>query len=268
MALAPPLRHWRPVHTVLVILLTTFFVWMAVHQPWGLFASWVITMSAVGLFTMLVGHGVTGALKGALVDDRLRVSLSRLQMLTWTAVIIPAFGVIAIARTGHDPVTALDVSVPSTVWWLLGISTTSLVGSPVIRDFKADAAKMPLPPVLKAIVSQQGIDPSLVQVEDQYVKNTSIDQASFADLFMGELVDDFALLDVSKMQMFFFTLLAVLAYGTAIAASLRSGTIPDALPDVSAGLLAILGISHGGYLATKMFTSPRGAEGSTHTQER
>jgi len=36
--------------------------------------------------------------KGAFVDDRLRMSLSRLQMLTWTIVIVAALGTMAIAR--------------------------------------------------------------------------------------------------------------------------------------------------------------------------
>jgi hypothetical protein len=71
------------------------------------------------------------------------------------------------------------------------------------------------------------------------------------------LIDDFALLDVAKIQMFFFTILAILSYATATGASLRSGVIPTSLPDVGEGLLAILGISHGGYLMSKAASSPK-----------
>lgn len=109
MADSSPLRHWHRKHTVGVVGLTAFFVWMAVWLPFGLFTSWVVVMSALTLFTLIVGHGVTGAWKGAFVDDRLRVSLSRLQMLTWTVIVISAFGTIAIARAQKDAIKALDV---------------------------------------------------------------------------------------------------------------------------------------------------------------
>ena len=110
------------------------------------------------------------------------------------------------------------------------------------------------------MVARQGADPSTVIVDSQFVKNRSIDQASLADLFMGELVDDFQLLDVAKIQMFFFTLVAVLSYATAIGASLRSGLVPAMLPTVGEGLLAILGISHGGYLMSKAASEPKAGQ--------
>jgi hypothetical protein len=52
--------------------------------------------------------------------------------------------------------------------------------------------------------------------------------------------------------MFFFTLLVVFAYGSAIADSCDnvSETI-GTLPELSAGMLALLAISHAGYLANK-----------------
>ena len=110
------------------------------------------------------------------------------------------------------------------------------------------------------MVARQGADPTTVIVDSQFVKNRSIDQASLADLFMGELVDDFQLLDVAKIQMFFFTLVAVLSYATAIGASLRSGLVPAMLPTVGEGLLAILGISHGGYLMSKAASAPKAGQ--------
>ena len=260
MADSSPLSHWRRRHTISIVALTVFFVWMAVRLPWGLFASWIVVISALVLFTLTVGHGVTGTWKGAFVDNRFRISLSRLQMLAWTVLIISAFGVIAIARAQKDAITALDVGVPEAIWLLLGISTTSLIGSPLIRDLKRDPAKAPPQPVADAMVARQGANPATVVVDSQFVKNASIDEASFADLFMGELVDDFNLLDVAKIQMFFFTLLAVLSYATAIGASLRSGLVPATLPTLGEGLLAILGISHGGYLMSKAAAAPKAGQ--------
>lgn len=109
------LAHWRNWHSVAVILITAFFAWMAIRRPWELYLSWIVVMLALVAFTLIVGRGVTGVWKGALIDDRNKVSLSRLQMLTWTVVVLAAFGVIAVARIQQDAVTALDVAVPSTV---------------------------------------------------------------------------------------------------------------------------------------------------------
>jgi hypothetical protein len=112
---APPVMRWRPWHSAVVVAMTAFFVWMAVWLPWGVYASWIIAMVALTGFTLVVGRGVTGAWKGAFVDERLRMSLSRLQMLTWSIVIVAALGTMAIARAQTDPVSAMDIAVPPTV---------------------------------------------------------------------------------------------------------------------------------------------------------
>jgi hypothetical protein len=76
------------------------------------------------------------------------------------------------------------------------------------------------------------------------------------DIFMGEYVADFALLDIAKIQMFFFTVLLVIAYGTAVGSLLRTDPLPSSLPDVGAGMLPLLGISHASYLASKVVGAP------------
>jgi hypothetical protein len=73
-----------------------------------------------------------------------------------------------------------------------------------------------------------------------------------SDLFRGELVGSKDHLEVGKVQMFFFTLLVVFAYGKAIAAGFdNAGEVINSLPDLSVGILALLAISHAGYLANK-----------------
>jgi hypothetical protein len=250
----PPAMRWKPWHSAAVLAITAFFVWMAVWLPWGVYASWIIAMIALTLFTLVVGRGVTGVWKGAFVDDRFRMSLSRLQMLTWTIVIVAALGTMAIARAQTDAVTAMDIAVPPTVWALLGISITSLIGSPLIKNAKKDPAAGPDPARAVALLAAMGKGPDEVSVEGQVVRNTSIDAASFADLFMGEYVETFALLDIAKIQMFFFTVLLVLAYAISVGKMLRGDPGLAALPDVGSGMLPLLGISHAGYLLSKTVT--------------
>ena len=244
--------NWKLWHSASVLAVTGFFVWMAVWRPWGLYASWIVTMVALTAFTLIVGRGVTGAWKGAFVDDRLRMSLSQLQMIVWTIVIVAALGTMAIARVQVDPSTAMDIQVPETVWMLLGISTTSLVGSPLIKNIK----KYTPTNRVKAdtLVTAQGTDPAAVTIEGQVVMNTSIHQASLADVFLGETIDNFTRLDVGKMQMFFFTVVLVLAYTTTLAAQMRAGSLAS-LPDFGAGMVPLLGISHAGYLMSKLASS-------------
>jgi hypothetical protein len=253
---ASPVIRWKPWHSAAVVAVTAFFVWMAVWLPWGVYASWIIAMLALSAFTLVVGRGVTGAWKGALVDERLRMSLSRLQMLTWTVVIVAALGTMAIARAQMNPVTAMDIAVPPTVWALLGISTMSLIGSPLIKNAKKTYVAAPDAERASAVLAAMGKSPGQVTVEGQVVKNTAIEDASFADLFMGEYIDTFNLLDVAKIQMFFFTVLLVLAYAIAVGKTLLNDPTLGSLPDVGEGMLPLLGISHAGYLLSKTVTKP------------
>ncbi len=250
----PPAMRWRPWHTAAVVALTAFFVWMAVWLPWGVYSSWIVAMMALTVFTLVVGRGVTGVWKGALVDERLRMSLSRLQMLAWTVVIVGALGTMTIARAQTNPVTAMDIEVPATVWALLGISVMSLIGSPLIKNAKKDPALGPDPVQAAALLAARGKSPGQVTVEGLVVKNTSIGDASFADLFMGEYVETSTLLDVAKIQMFFFTVLLVLAYAIAVGRILRTDPSLASLPEVGDGMLPLLGISHAGYLLSKTVT--------------
>ena len=87
--------------------------------------------------------------------------------------------------------------------------------------------------------------------------NQDIGSARWSNLLMGETVNDAGYLDIPKVQMFFFTVLSLLIYGTAIGKSLilseaPGSDLPTQLPELSDSILILLGISHGGYLVGKM----------------
>jgi hypothetical protein len=74
---------------------------------------------------------------------------------------------------------------------------------------------------------------------------------------MGEEVGTFMYVDIAKVQNFFFTIVAVVAYSVALAAAMSAAAGISkffAFPDLPAGLIAIISISHGGYLTDKAFT--------------
>jgi hypothetical protein len=54
---------------------------------------------------------------------------------------------------------------------------------------------------------------------------------------------------------FFFTLIVVFAYAAAVGAMLYGARAVSSLPDLSTGMVALLGISHAGYLTAKAVPS-------------
>jgi hypothetical protein len=95
------------------------------------------------------------------------------------------------------------------------------------------------------------------QVSNQglVVTRTDIQQARWTDLFTGEETGNAAHMDLSRVQMFFFTLVTLITYGVALGGMFKAPGVQTsgigAFPELSQGLLALIGISHTGYLASK-----------------
>jgi hypothetical protein len=86
--------------------------------------------------------------------------------------------------------------------------------------------------------------------------NESPQQANLVDLFQGDEIGNYQLIDLSKVQMFFFTVAILLTYGVALGGLLKNSAAVLApfgvnLPLFSAELNALLAISHAGYLTVK-----------------
>lgn len=132
--------------------------------------------------------------------------------------------------------TPLSVQIPSEVWLLLGISTTSLVASPLIKGQKTTSI----------------------------VTNQSASEARFSDLFKGEEANNFAILDLGKVQLLYFTLIVIGAYMIAVANMFLNTQVAIAsLPALDGGVVAMLGVSHAGYLTGKAVNRSGGVETTT-----
>jgi hypothetical protein len=229
----------------------------------GIRGVWWGTMVLLGLFIVVAGHGITGYWLGALIDSRSKMSLSRFQMILWTILIISAYLVSVVINVYRHKAEPTDILIPQMLWLLMGISTTSLIGSPLLKnEKKKDAAGGGSPPDTSRsmdLLARQGVDTNRVDVEGSLVVNLSPDDAGWADLFRGEDVGNAGHLDMGKIQMFYFTLIIVFAYGSALAEmfeSMKSGITH--FPALSSGTVALLGISHAGYLANKAVTRDAG----------
>ncbi len=84
--------------------------------------------------------------------------------------------------------------------------------------------------------------------------NKSVDEATLGDMFQGNEVGNYNLIDLSKVQMFLFTIAIGVAYSAALV-GLFQGNILNPfgveLPEFSNSLNVLLGISHAGYIATQ-----------------
>jgi hypothetical protein len=192
------------------------------------------------------------------------VSLSRFQMIAWTVLVLSAFLTAVLANVVQPGVTdPLAIGISHTLWALLGISTTSLVASPLILSGKAAVA----PDASEQahtfrLLARQGEDRDQLDNKGQLVVNKDVSQARLSDMFTGEETGNAAHLDLARVQMFFFTMVTLASYGVVLAyffAGHAPGPV-DHLPPLNTSMLALIGISHAGYLTAKAV--PRSGTGA------
>ncbi|MCE9685815.1 hypothetical protein LZP73_06235 [Shewanella sp. AS16] len=248
---------WTRVHTTLVLLLIGALIYIATNLEvyFSLIGIWSALTACIVVFIVILGHGITGSWRGAFIDDRNVISLSRFQMLAWTALVLSAFLAAALWNIGlnvQDPIDSIQLE-PS-LWMLMGISTTSLVASPLILSGKKsqqpDASQ-----VNEVFELLENKGEGAATNRGLVVGNKYISQARWGDMFTGEETGNAAHLDLARVQMFFFTIVVLLAYAVAVATMFANVDVIDipvtAFPKLSQGLLALIGISHVGYLANK-----------------
>ena len=220
-------KNWKWWHSV--ILLVIMIAILLISEPQvarlSIRYTWIITLLLLAAFAVIAGQGVTGYWWGIAIDDRNKVSLSRLQMIIWTIIVVAGFLSAALANINNPATTTpLDITVPEQLLWLMGISTTSLVGSPLIKSTKSE-----------------GIIHG----------NASPADARLVDMFMAEVTGSETRIDLAKVQMFFVTLVVMIAYGVAMGTELSSEAVITTLPEIAGGVVGLLGISHAGYLSAK-----------------
>jgi hypothetical protein len=189
-----------------------------------------------------------------LIDGRNVMSLSRFQMTVWTVLILPAFLTAAMWNMAIAYIEPLAIELPTELWLLMGISTTSLVASPLILNNKKKA-KVSLTEAEETARSfeQLGEPPKSMRVKGALVENTTPELARFSDLLTGEETGNAARADLARIQMFFFTLIVLATYAFALwnLFGALDGQGVEAFPGLDESVLTLIGISHGGYLASK-----------------
>ena len=249
--------QWTGWHTLSLLLSMMLMVLAGVLLPtharvWA----WIITLILLTAGAAVAGQGITGFWCGLLIDERNKISLSRLQMTLWTIVALSGFFTAALSNLAAGQPNPLAIAVPSELWLLMGISTTSLVASPLIKSMKQNVApnEEEKSRTLAHLTQQMGLKTGEEAVSNrgQLVINQHPDYAQWADLFRGDETGNAAHLDLGKTQMLYFTLVLVLAYAVALGRTF-AGSEADisAFPAIDPSMVALLGISHAGYLTHK-----------------
>lgn len=243
---------WSGRHTFGLFLILFGIGLVGLLAPGGL-GAWLGILVLLAALTGMVGHGVTGFGLGCLIDARNRLSLARLQMISWTLVLLSAFLAGALANISTNAPDPLRINVPQELWALMGISLTSMIGTPLITSLKKDQKpRQEEKERTLNIMSERGEDIENITNDGKIMINDSPSGAGVSDLFRGDETANAAQLDLGKLQMFYFTVVLVFAYSVQLGDRFlgSAGTL-DALPALSTGMLALLAISHAGYLTYK-----------------
>lgn len=191
--------------------------------------AWLAVAALLSAAFGCFGKGTNGRWIGALIDDRYRVSVSRLQMAAWTILVISTVFAVAADNVAHDRVNPLNITVPEELWVLMGISWISFSGSQLIKS---------------------------TQLTDQSVRaQGSVADAELTDLVRAEKRGEEDRLDLGKIQMMLLTVVVITAYSAAVAAMLTGDDPQRSLPPINGDIVTLLAISHAGYLTFKRLPS-------------
>lgn len=223
------------------------FLFMA-YNIGSLWKLWYLTLLILVLTSLGISKMITTRFMGLFIDARNVMSLSRIQMFAWTVLVLSGFVAGAFWNVNHaikDPIGSIVFD--ETLLVLMGISTTSLVASPLILSGKETSTA----------------DTTTAAI----FTRPDLQEASWKDLFTGESTGNAKHLDLSRLQMFFFTVVVLVVYWVVLRdyfGQIEASKVVrkvDLLPSLPEGVLWLVGISHGGYLSMKAISPQSATDG-------
>jgi len=265
---APPRPRAPQARTGLagIILLAVIF---AINVRWAgdmLVTIWLLTTLAVALSVALFGVA-GGRLEATFIDNRNRMSLSKLQTILWTVVIFSAL-LSASCFNASLPNAASAIAgivVDPKLWALLGITMTTAVGAPLALSGKTTRSPslLELTDTRKNLLTFTGVSPANIGADGHVLVKADQQDARWNDAVLGDDVGNADTMDFSKIQQLYFTLLTILVFLLAIAKTFGDAatnhSVINQLPVPDAGFLGLLGVSGAGYLAYKSISHSKDA---------
>ena len=267
-------RRWSLFTIALLLALVAAAGWILLGgndatKP-NLQAQWIFVAVILTAFSALSGFLIKGRLDGILIDERNRVSLSRLQWITWFIILLGGYFTEAVWNSAHG---GAYPTMQEELFILLGIVSASAITSNLIIDTKK--TDLPTPPAQQLPGQPQLLAPAPPLQPGQPGQigridcNATVAEASWADLFMGEEVANRNVVDISRLQKLVITVLLAITYikllwdvlgNTVAGVSDTKGAVLN-MPPVNSTFLWLLGISHAAYLAYK--ATPKSGSSST-----
>jgi len=209
---------------------------------WPVWTIWLLCFFLALVLTGSIGKKLTGHVRGFLLDDRNKYSLSQLQVVAWTMVIVSSMATIVLAYG------SLNIALTGELLALMGISLASLGGSLVIKGQQANSE-----PTKTDTAGAPQVDG--VELQGRLAKNHADTQARWSDIFKAEIFEEAVTnkLDFGKFQLFLVTLILVVGYVLILFNT--DFEQPDGsykLPELSKEVVTLLAISHAGYLGIKV----------------
>jgi len=224
-----------------IVLLAAIAGIVAVNS--GLFSpdSWragvfLATLGLVALSMAAIGRIVNKRLDGLIIDNRNRASLSKLQMLLWTILIVAALTSLAASRLRASTSDPLAIDIPGELLAAMGIAAASFVAAPTVLSLKA--GETPSDQNVQDAQASASAQGAQLQANGKVHGRADPSQAQWMDLFRGDEVGNADTPDLSKIQQF------------AITPKAHPG-FPNALPGLSDQFVMLMAISHASYLVYK-----------------
>lgn len=242
----------------------------AVAGSASILVPFLLLVAGIAGLTIALGLGTKQRVAGVWIDTRNRVSLARAQVTLWTATALAGYAAFALFNVGFSGIAgdaagiagfAAFPAIPTSVAAALGIAAASPMLSALILPLKEDSGK-------KVDISIRGNTgdlrargaPFFGAESEGLDKRLSPQQASIADIFMGEEKANAETVDVSRLQNVVITVTLVLGFFSYLIAQTTVGAtqligaksaIFTTLPELGATFTSLLLASHTTYLISK-----------------
>ncbi len=217
-------------------------------------------LGVLGLFAAF-GQAITGFWGGILMSGRNAYSLSRMQGVCWSWVVLSALAA-AVAcnlwNVGAPIAAPFNIDIPTNLLVVLGISGATVAAAPAALALRAATQ----PAKTQVDAARARLDEPSLGNTGQVVTRADAMRASWLDIIQGDEVSNAGVIDLSKVQQLLVTALLVVGYAVLVGRSFtrdfdQAGI--SGLPDFSGGFAWLVGISHGAYIAYK--GAPKSAAG-------
>lgn len=229
-------------------------------------ANYVLDLAGITTALLAVAEAATGRPSAIVISQRNVYSLSKLQMVVWTTVVLA--GLLAAAQLGAlgyfggTPSQALELVIPPPVLAAMGIAGITTVTVPAILSAKTrqEPGNGEKAAALQRVAGTKAISPDRVTAAGKVICRTCSGAATWLDFVTGNETANGGTVDLSKVQQLLITGVLAGGYALCLLCVFAAATPWDRhLSVLSPDMVWLLAVSHAGYLVYKVAPKPAAA---------